>query len=191
MHKTRPFDVSDPQLTYEIAKTKVWDASVLQPNWQSNNHLNGACMASKAHRAKVPQEWTTWNATQEGGTKFTWPQVYLWSFLRQPSMFMHSQDSKAGEAAFTTATSTWHLQRAQQSNPRVREIKYISFSKSIGSTQWSKLCKKKKKKKKKKTIKQAIFPSPFGWISKMSLTNKSRFDEMSNHNYSIWDLGSP
>uniref|UniRef100_A0A2N9HZY1 Uncharacterized protein n=1 Tax=Fagus sylvatica TaxID=28930 RepID=A0A2N9HZY1_FAGSY len=50
-------------LTYEIAKPKVWDASALRPNRQSNNHLNGARMASKAHRAKIPQEWTTWNAT--------------------------------------------------------------------------------------------------------------------------------
>uniref|UniRef100_A0A2N9H975 Uncharacterized protein n=1 Tax=Fagus sylvatica TaxID=28930 RepID=A0A2N9H975_FAGSY len=50
-------------LTYEIAKPKVWDASALRPSRQSNNHLNGARMASKAHKAKVPQEWTTWNAT--------------------------------------------------------------------------------------------------------------------------------
>ncbi len=63
MYKTRSFDDSNPQLTYEIAKPKVWDASALRPNRQSNNHLNGARMASKAHRAKIPQEWTTWNAT--------------------------------------------------------------------------------------------------------------------------------
>jgi hypothetical protein len=63
MYKTRSFDDSNPQLTYEIAKPKVWDASALRPSRQSNNHLNEARMASKAHRAKVPQEWTTWNAT--------------------------------------------------------------------------------------------------------------------------------
>ena len=118
------------------------------------------------------------------------PSLPLVFLKTQPSMFMHSQDSKVGETAMapTTTVSTWHLQRAQQSNPRVREIRYISFSKNIGSTQWSKLCKKKKKKNKDN---QTIFPWPFGWISKMGLTTKSRFDEMSNHNYSIWDLGSP
>ena len=63
MYKTQPSNVSNLQLTYEIAKPKVWDASALRPNRQSTNHLNEACMASKAHRAKVPQEWTTWNAT--------------------------------------------------------------------------------------------------------------------------------
>jgi hypothetical protein len=63
MYKTQPFDVSNPQLTYKIAKLKVWDASALRPNRQNNNHLNGARMASKAHKVKVPQERTTWNAT--------------------------------------------------------------------------------------------------------------------------------
>ena len=63
MYKTQPFDISNLQLTYEVAKPKVWNESALQPNRQSNNHLNGARMVSKAHRAKVPQEWTTWNAT--------------------------------------------------------------------------------------------------------------------------------
>ena len=63
MYKTQLSDVLNPQLTYEIAKPKVWDASALWPKRQSNNHLNEARMASKAHRAKVPEEWTTWNAT--------------------------------------------------------------------------------------------------------------------------------
>ena len=63
MYKTRSFDDSNPQLTYEIAKPKVWDASALRPNRQSNNHLDGARMAPKAHKTEVPQEWTTWNAT--------------------------------------------------------------------------------------------------------------------------------
>ena len=63
MYKTQPFDVLSMQLTYKIAKPKVCDACAFRPNRQSNNHLNGACMASKAHRAKVPLEWTTWNAT--------------------------------------------------------------------------------------------------------------------------------
>uniref|UniRef100_A0A2N9HDK0 Uncharacterized protein n=1 Tax=Fagus sylvatica TaxID=28930 RepID=A0A2N9HDK0_FAGSY len=63
-------------LTCEIAKPKVWDASALRPNKQSNNHLNEARMASKAHRAKIPQEWTTGNATigdkpKKGRAKFT------------------------------------------------------------------------------------------------------------------------
>jgi hypothetical protein len=63
MYKTQPSNVSNLQLTCEIAKPKVWDASALRPNKQSNNHLNEARMASKAHRAKIPQEWTTGNAT--------------------------------------------------------------------------------------------------------------------------------
>ena len=63
MYKTQPFDMSSMQPIYEIAKPKVWDVSALRPNRQRNNHLNGARIASKAHRAKVPQEWTTWNAT--------------------------------------------------------------------------------------------------------------------------------
>ena len=54
MYKTQPSDVSNLQLTHEIAKPKVWDASALRPNRQSNNNLNEARMASKAHRAKVP-----------------------------------------------------------------------------------------------------------------------------------------
>ena len=63
MYKTRSFDDSNPQLTYEISKPKLWDASALRPIRQSDNHLDGVHMASKAHKAKVPQEWTTWNDT--------------------------------------------------------------------------------------------------------------------------------
>ena len=63
MYKTQPSDVSNLQLTHEIAKHKVWDASALRPSRQSNNHLDGARIASKAHKAKIPQEWTTWSAT--------------------------------------------------------------------------------------------------------------------------------
>ena len=48
---------------YSITKPKVWDACALRPNRQSNNYLNGARIVFKAHKAKVPQEWTTWNAT--------------------------------------------------------------------------------------------------------------------------------
>ena len=76
MYKTQPFDVSNLQPSYEIVKPKVWDANALRTNRQSNNYLNGARMPSKAHGTKVPQEWTTWNATigettQEEGTTFT------------------------------------------------------------------------------------------------------------------------
>ena len=63
MYKTQPSDVSNLQLTYEIAKPKVWDVSALQPNKQSNNHLNEARTASKEHRAKVSQERITSNTT--------------------------------------------------------------------------------------------------------------------------------
>ena len=63
MYKTQPFDVSSLQLIYEIAKPKIWDACALWTNRQSNNYLNRARIASKAHKAKVSQEWTTWNAT--------------------------------------------------------------------------------------------------------------------------------
>ena len=63
MYKTQHFDVSGLQLIYEITKAEVWDACALWPNRQSNNYLNGARIASKAHKAKVPKEWTTWNAT--------------------------------------------------------------------------------------------------------------------------------
>ena len=125
------------------------------------------------------------------------PSLPLVFLKTQPSMFMHSQDSKVGETAMapTTTVSTWHLQRAQQSNPRVREIRYISFSKSIGSIQWSKPYNKKKRKKKKKTNNnnnnqnKQFCPRPFGRISRLSLLIKLRFDDMLNH--PIWDLGSP
>ena len=63
MYKTQPFDVSSLQLIYEITKPKVWDACALRPNRQSNNYLEGAHIASQAHKAKAPQEWTTWNTT--------------------------------------------------------------------------------------------------------------------------------
>jgi hypothetical protein len=76
MYKTRSFDDSNPQLTYEIAKPKVWDASALRPNRQSNNHLNGARMASKAQQSQNPSgmdhmECHHQQQTQEGGAKFT------------------------------------------------------------------------------------------------------------------------
>uniref|UniRef100_A0A2N9HP49 Uncharacterized protein n=1 Tax=Fagus sylvatica TaxID=28930 RepID=A0A2N9HP49_FAGSY len=52
------------KLTCEIAKPKVWDASALRPKQdRATTTSMEARMASKAHRAKIPQEWTTWNAT--------------------------------------------------------------------------------------------------------------------------------
>uniref|UniRef100_A0A2N9F9E1 Uncharacterized protein n=1 Tax=Fagus sylvatica TaxID=28930 RepID=A0A2N9F9E1_FAGSY len=68
------------------------------PTRQSNNHLNGARMASKAHRAKIPQEWTTWNATI--GDK-----------------------PKKGELNSHDPKSTSDICKEQQDNPRVRKAR--------------------------------------------------------------------
>ncbi len=56
MYKTQPFDVLSLQLIYDITNPKVWDACAFRPNRQSDNYLNGAHIASKAHKAKIPQE---------------------------------------------------------------------------------------------------------------------------------------
>jgi hypothetical protein len=87
----------------------------------------------------------------------------------------------------TATTSVRHLQKETMNNQRVREIRYISFSKKYRKHTMIKIIQKKKKREEKKNDNnnnnqnKQFFPRPFGQISRPSLTIKLQFDDMLNH----------
>ena len=136
---------------------------------------------SKAHGTKVPQEWTTWNATigettQEEGTTFTWPQVCLRSFLRSdPQCSCIHKIPRREDWRWPPLPLPWPDICKRGNN------KSSQKSEKPGKSHTQKREKQKKKTRDNQSYtnrrKRTIFPRPFGWISKPGLIIKLRFDK--------------
>ena len=124
--------------------------------------------------------------TQEGRTKFTWPQVYLWSFLRPNPQCSCIHKTQRQEKQRSPLLPRLDICKKEQQTIQESEKSGISHSQKYRKHT---MVKTYKKKKNNNNQNKQFCPRPFGRISRLSLTIKLRFDDMLKH--SIWDLGSP
>ena len=144
--------------------------------------------------------------TQEGEAKFTWPQVYLRSFLRSDSQcsYIHKNPRHEDRRWSPLPLPRWDICKKEQQ--AIQDSGKLGISHTQRKrTHNDQICTNRKKQFSPDRLDEfpnrvwllnldltkcqiQNFPQSFGWISKLGLITQLRFDKVSNPNFSptVW-----